>query len=375
MGLFKCIVKRKKKSIVMKDFELLKSLYKIYAPSLGEKKLKKFVRRAATERGGTCVTDAKGNIYVTKGDATTYPCICAHLDQVQRKHSKDFEVFMSGDVVFAYSAKSMEQQGLGADDKNGIWIALELLEQLDVLKCAFFVGEEIGCVGSQMADMEFFKDVRYCIQPDRRNGGDLITNICCDICSQDFLDAIDYKDFGYKPTSGLMTDVETLCEKGVGVSCINISCGYYNPHTDEECTRWSELCNALDFAMHICKKLVDTYPHEYTHEYPKYYGGYNWKGYVYYGNKSLDSYSDYDDWYESYHKESGKVEVEDGDKDLMREIIEGEPHLTFVEVLRYYGSLFDTNDKEVLRAYYNDEYGKVTHAIFEKAKNNCVDAV
>ena len=34
--------------------------------------------------------------------------------------------------------------------------------------------------------------------------------------------------------NGLMTDILALKEKGLEVSCINVSCGYYNAHTDEE---------------------------------------------------------------------------------------------------------------------------------------------
>ena len=76
-------------------------------------------------------------------------------------------------------------EGLGADDKNGIWIALKCLEQFPVLKIAFFKEEEIGCGGSSVADMSFFKDCRYCIQADRKGSSDLITSIgVTDLCSQ-----------------------------------------------------------------------------------------------------------------------------------------------------------------------------------------------
>lgn len=345
----------------MKDFNLLKSLYEIHAPSGNEKKIRKFVKRIATQRGGVCVQDKKGNLYVTKGDASTYPCICAHLDQVQDAHSKDFKVIKQDDIIFAYSAKSKAQQGLGADDKNGIWIALELLGELDVLKCAFFVGEEIGCVGSSEADMEFFKDVRYCIQPDRRNGDDLITNISGSICSEDFLAAIDYAKFGYKETTGLMTDVEELCEQGIGVSCINISCGYYNPHTDHECTSWSELCNALYFAYHICTTLTDVYPHEYVSTWTGYgSGGYgNYGGYYKnYGHGYGGNYGDwYDDWYDKKYGTQKKDDTytrydKDEDSEMMLGVLEEEPYLSFYEVKESYGDLFISQDDNTLYQLY-----------------------
>lgn len=350
----------------MKDLELLKSLYEIHSPSGREKKMRKFVKRMATERGGIVVQD-NGNLYVTKGEADTYPCICAHLDQVQDDHSKDFMVYKQDDVIFAFSAKSKAQQGLGADDKNGIWIALELLAELDVLKCAFFVGEEVGCVGSSKANMEFFKDVRYCIQPDRKNGHDLITDISGKICSDDFLAAIGYEAYGYEPTYGLLTDVKTLCSKGVGVSCINISCGYYNPHTDEECTSWSELCNALDFAHHICTTLTDVYPHEYVSDY----GGYKNYGLGYGG-----SYSKwYDDWYKKNGTGAGKPKQkndfyytqydEDEDYMTMDDLLTEYPHLSFEEVWRDYQYQFISTDKDIVQIIYEDVMAEVKERIWE----------
>ena len=338
---------------MLRDFELLAKLYEIHSPSNREKKMRKFVKRACIERGASVVQDKTGNLYVTKGESDTYPCIVAHLDQVQDNHSKDFNVYMQGDIIFAYSAKSKAQQGLGADDKNGIWVALQLLEELDVLKCAFFVGEEVGCVGSSEADMDFFKNVRYCVQPDRRNGHDLITDISGDICSKEFLDATCYADFGYAETSGLMTDVETLCTNGIGVSCINISCGYYHPHTDDECTSWSELNNALNFARHICTTLLDVYPHKYENKWANYkWNDYKWGGYGY----GYGCGDDYRDWYDTPSRKLYSPEDEDADYEVMDSILSYESHLTFEEVMQYYGEsdVFNTKNRTTLRRIYDD---------------------
>ena len=138
-------------------FELLKLLYETFSPSREEKRMRKVLRRECKERKVKVVKDATGNLLITKGKADSYPCICAHMDQVQHLHSKDFTVYQQDDCIFAFSAKSRKQQGLGADDKNGLWIALELLNELPVLKCAFFVGEEIGCIGSSRVDLGWWK--------------------------------------------------------------------------------------------------------------------------------------------------------------------------------------------------------------------------
>lgn len=274
--------------------ELLKSLYEIHSPSGNEKKLKRFIKKwvANNIEGATCTWDNAGNVYFVKGESETYPVVVAHLDQVQKAHAKDFKAVVTEDIVFGYSPSEKEYQGLGADDKNGLWIALKCLETFDVIKVAFFVGEEIGCVGSSKCDMNFFADARFVVEPDRRGGSDLITSISgYDIASKEFLNAFDYASFGYKETSGLMTDVLELTERGVGVACINMSCGYYNPHSDEEFTVIADLLNALDLVEHIITTCTDVYAHKATYSY----SGYNGKWSGYYGcNYGMDDYMDWE---------------------------------------------------------------------------------
>lgn len=274
--------------------ELLKALYEIHSPSGNEKKLKRFIKKwvANNIEGVTCTWDNAGNVYFVKGESDTYPVVVAHLDQVQKHHSKDFKAVVTEDIVFGYSPSEKEYQGLGADDKNGLWIALKCLETFDVIKVAFFVGEEIGCVGSSRCNMDFFADARFVVEPDRRGGSDLITSISgYDIASKEFLGAIDYASFGYEETSGLMTDVLELTERGVGVACINMSCGYYNPHSDEEFTVISDLLNALDLVEHIITVCTDVYAHKATYSY----SGYNRKWSEYYGcNYDMDDYMDWE---------------------------------------------------------------------------------
>ena len=246
--------------------ELLKQLYKIHSPSGSEKKLRKFlkdwIRRNVPD--AHYQVDNIGNLYVVKGESDTYPCIVAHMDQVQKEHSHDFQVVETKDILFGFSLKNVELQGLGADDKNGIWIALKCLKKYDTMKCAFFVGEEIGCIGSSKCDMSFFADCRYVLQCDRRGGNDIIPNVggWTELCSKEFLAAIGYEAFGFKTTTGMMTDVEALKNRGLAVSALNISVGYYRPHNSDEYTVKSELRNTLAFVEHIIETCLEVYHHE-----------------------------------------------------------------------------------------------------------------
>lgn len=247
------------------NFELLKSLYKVFSPSMNEKKMRRFIKRHVNNNisGVTIVQDVAGNLLITKGESDSYPCICAHMDQVQRLHPKDFTCVENDDVIFGYSPKERKQCGLGADDKNGLFIALECLASYDAIKCAFFVGEEIGCKGSGAVDISFFDDCRYCIQVDRRGNSDMVTNIYSKMCSEEFIHDVDCFSHGYEISDGLMTDVAELRERGVEVSCINLSCGYYEPHTDYEFTSKSDLQKCYDFVCHIIENCTKKYECEY----------------------------------------------------------------------------------------------------------------
>ena len=302
--------------------ELLFQLYAIHSPSGNEKKMRKFLRKQAAECGATSIeTDNNGNILIVKGVADTYPCLAAHIDQVQSFHSKDFTVVEIGDDVIGWSPKCHSLQGLGADDKNGIFICLELLKKFDVMKVAFFVGEEIGCKGSGAVDLEFFKDCRFIIEPDRKDSSDLITSMFCGrVCSDDFIKAIGYEAYGYDKEIGSITDVGELVERGVGISCLNLSCGYYDAHTDHEYTVLSELENCMNFVEHIVETCVDVYPFECTFDdYGGWglYGGY--RGYGSYGNYSSE-------WDEEFYYNDGAY---DQDYNLMEELLKQMPNITF----------------------------------------------
>lgn len=245
--------------------ELLKQLYTIHALSGEEYRIRNFIKEYIFENipDVQMEEDKIGNLYITKGQAESYPCVVAHLDQVQRLHSKDFCAIETDEIIFGYSPSNRRQEGLGADDKNGIWIALQCLMGCEALKIAFFVGEEVGCIGSNAADIGFFSDCRFVIQPDRRGYSDVITEISWSpLCSEQFLSDIQPETFCYHPTNGLMTDVEALRDNGLEISCINLSCGYYEPHTDQEFTIKADLLNCLEFVKFIVVYCTEVYTHE-----------------------------------------------------------------------------------------------------------------
>ncbi len=257
------IFQQPKKQNIMK---LLKRLYEVHSPSGHEKRMSAFVRKYCEGLPGCVVTNDKaGNLYVTKGNAETYPCVVAHLDEVHKARPKKFRVAIyKGNFLLGGDADIMRPCGIGADDKNGIWLALRLLEKHNFAKAVFFVGEEIGCVGSWACDMDFFNDCRFVLQGDRCGGTDFID--CAngtELCTNDFKKALGLSKFGFKTTNGATTDVMTLKQRDLPICCANVGCGYYNPHTIDEYTDFSELENCLAFFDHAFTNLTGVYAHKH----------------------------------------------------------------------------------------------------------------
>ena len=258
------------------DWRLLKKLYAIHSPSGKEDKMIKFLISYIKSLPGDIKLgkDSFGNIYAWKGESKAYPCIVAHLDQVQRIHSKDFKAIETRDIIFGYSPSNNNIEGIGGDDNNGILMALEALKKYDCLKVVFFKEEETGCRGSQNCMMSFFDDCRFVIQCDRKGNSDFITSIgCTDLCSEKFIQDVDPEKWGYKEEQGMMTDVETLKENGLSVSAVNISCGYWNPHTDEEVSVKRDIEKCWKLVQHIIEDCTEVYPHEVGEN--GYYGYYD----------------------------------------------------------------------------------------------------
>lgn len=211
---------------------------------------------------GCYVYEDNGNLYVTKGDAENYPCIVAHTDTVH-DIIRGYKVIMDDNIAMAYDVINNKPTGIGGDDKVGIYIALQCLTDLPYCKAAFFRDEEIGCEGSYLADLDFFNDCRFVLQCDRKGNSDFINNIMgVELYGKSFRKAISpiLKKYGYRERDGGMTDVYQLKENGLGIAVANMSCGYYNPHTDGEIVNFEDVRNCLSMVKDIMR-IKNTFKH------------------------------------------------------------------------------------------------------------------
>lgn len=265
--------------------QLLLNILGVQSYSYETSRMEKFIMNYLDELNIPYIYD-NGNIYATKGESINYPCIVSHTDTVHKIiPDSDYTIIANDKFAIGYDTAKMQTTGCGGDDKVGIFICLQMLHEFDSIKVAFFKDEEVGCIGSYDANVGWFDDARFVLQCDRRGNNDFVNNIYgTSLQSKRFKKAVApiLEEYGYKTTSGALTDVYALKQIGVNVSVANMSCGYYNPHSDDETISIADVSNCLQMCRDIFTQLTDTYKHTasvvsadpYTSFYNSSYNGY-----------------------------------------------------------------------------------------------------
>ena len=96
-------------------------LYNIASPSGKEKRMARYIMAELKKWESPAGKTRTGNIYAVKGNADTYPCVVAHIDEVHRNKTGNYGAYIVADeMVIGYDRRKRCQTGIGADDKNGI---------------------------------------------------------------------------------------------------------------------------------------------------------------------------------------------------------------------------------------------------------------
>lgn len=234
--------------------EQLFKLYQTNSKSGSEVEIRSVIKEMLADVELDIRVDFIGNMFITKGKADTYPCVAAHMDEIHNPCQRN--IIEAGGVVIAVDGNG-RQVGTGADDKNGVWVAIKLLHEMPVLKAVFFVEEEkkgdhSGCRGAHAANLDFFTDCRYILECDRKGASDwIVQGKDVPLCEPTFIPQSILDKYRYLPVNGGKTDVVELKMRGLAIPVCNISCGYYNAHHENEYTVWSELVNCLNFVREI----------------------------------------------------------------------------------------------------------------------------
>lgn len=200
--------------------------------------------------------DDYGNLYVTKGSSETYVnCVIAHLDINQKKCEEPL-IAVVGDYIFGIDGETGKQIGLGHDDKTGVYFALQMLKKFDDIKLFFPLNEEVGLLGTRSCELEFFYNVGFMVQLDRRGNADIskYTN-GLDVVALDIKRLLKKTlwKYRYNWATCVSTDVGELVRK-LGVQGVNISCGYTDEHRDTEILNVMDYNRAEKFALEVLRK-------------------------------------------------------------------------------------------------------------------------
>ena len=290
------------------DLSLLKRLLVIDHPSKQEWPMLSFIINECYKIGNLeFEMDSYNNIFITKTTNEIpqyYPLVVAHTDCVLAHKNK--EVRIKDGNLYGRDSLTGKRIALGMDDAVGVCMAIQLLRQIPDLKVLFTTEEEVGFLGAAEAaeNIEFFFNVSYMIQADRRGNFDLITHTNgIYSANEQWLDKITpvMLKYQYKEEYGIGTDVGELAGE-LGISGVNISCGYNKEHTDKEWMSLAGAQNCLDFMEEIIKTvpLNKQYTIDVQKAWYNYYGNYSSKDKTYdmrdYVAKEYPR--EYDDYYE-----------------------------------------------------------------------------
>ena len=222
--------------------------------------------------------DEFGNLFIKIGESDVM--FTSHLDTATSTYSEVNHV-IEGNIV-----KTDGKTLLGADDKAGVTIMLYMIENNIPGLYYFFLGEEVGCVGSkQLATKlkaEKIEGINKVISFDRRGTDSIITfqtsrRCCSDKFGQALSDELNLAEstFKYKndPTGVLTDSVQFI---SIYPECTNISVGYYSEHTSmerQDIDHLTKLANAcLKVNWNSLPVERDPSKVEYSNYYSNYYG-------------------------------------------------------------------------------------------------------
>jgi hypothetical protein len=267
--------------------------------SMTQAELKQFTAQELRDMGYEKVS-TNGKFVFAMGE---YPVlIIAHLDTVHYEPVKDFCVSSTGVI--------MSPQGIGGDDRCGIYMCLEIARRL---KCSvlFCEDEETGRKGAHdFVDFAMHKkrnrwrkSIHFMVEFDRMNSNDAVFYQCDNSEFTAFIESTGY----FKTTTGTFSDISTIAPK-LEIAAVNLSCGYYNQHTKWESVQWHVMQRNIEEGFKLITH-ADIKPFVYVEKKYSYASGGGWSS-GYHDGQRWDSrrgcWVDEDEYFAELRGHAGK---------------------------------------------------------------------
>ena len=203
--------------------------------------------------------------------------LVAHMDTVFKDPATEVFYDTHKNVIIS-------PQGLGADDRAGVFAILRVVQAGLRPHIIFTTDEEKGCLGAEkLSSLDCpFDDLRYIIELDRRGADDCVFYDCD---NKDFIKYVE--SFGFVEAWGSFTDICCLMPAW-GIAGVNLSVGYRDEHSQYETLWVSHLLNTIDKVTKMLSVKTEDIPQfEYIESKWSY-------------NKLWNAAYGYDDWGNSY---------------------------------------------------------------------------
>lgn len=239
---------------------------------------------------------------ITSGDGYLYAegtipiLLVAHLDTVHKELPRT--------ILYDEESKIISSpEGIGGDDRSGVYILLEVLKEhnCSVLFCE---DEEAGAVGAEKFTQTKLAEslgFHFIIEFDRKGANDAVFYDC---------DNPDFESFitreYFKTNWGTFSDISILAPY-FGCAAVNLSCGYYNPHTVNEYVVFPEMQRIIAETCKLLNRTTESDAFEYIEaEKSDWYGFYSDYFPVKHSNKGSVYWITYSDangntqWYDTH---------------------------------------------------------------------------
>jgi hypothetical protein len=228
-------------------------------------------------------------IYITKdyvvavGDIPV--ALVAHLDTVFSRVPEDIFYDKQKNVMWS-------PDGLGADDRAGVYAIVQLLKQGFRPTIIFTTDEERGALGADKLIQDHPTaptELKYIIELDRRGNNDCVFYDCENFSFEEYVE-----NFGFVTAYGTFSDISVICPAWK-VAGVNLSIGYRNEHSYSEVLYVGNMIDTIQKVGRMLQDAENAAAYEYIPaSYTKYYSTKYSKAW------GLDDYIDEFGWDPSY---------------------------------------------------------------------------
>jgi hypothetical protein len=253
------------------DYKLFQSL-----AALSQEGLKKTLAEYVKKKYGENKVLVKKEYIYAVGDIPV--ALVAHMDTVFKEPPT--HIFYDKEKCVMWSP-----EGLGADDRAGIFAIIKILQAGLRPSVIFTTDEEVGALGAEKLVSDLpkpYTELKYIIQLDRRGSNDCVFYSCDNPLFVEYVET-----FGFAENWGSFSDISVICPCWK-VAGVNLSVGYDDEHTVAETLNTTHLLQTIAKVKKML--LVENIPaFEYIPAIYKYGKGVG-------GIYSYD-YPGWDDWY------------------------------------------------------------------------------